>query len=140
MTRTRVALGVLGVAVTAYGALRLVELGWDNLVATAVWLAGAVLLHDAVLAPATLLVCALGVLVLPRRLHGPAAAGLLVLGPLPVTAVPVLGRIGARPENPPLLDRDYLTGWLVVAALVLLGVGAWAAASWWRATARRERV
>jgi hypothetical protein len=36
-----------------------------------------------------------------------------------VVAIPVLGRFGARPDNPTLLDRPYLTGWLVVAGLTL---------------------
>jgi hypothetical protein len=38
-----------------------------------------------------------------------------------VVAVPVLGRFGARPDNPTLLDRPYVLGWLVLAALTLLG-------------------
>ncbi len=49
----RLALGGLGVLLAAYGVFRLLELGWDNLVATVVWLAGGVLLHDVVLAPLT---------------------------------------------------------------------------------------
>ena len=32
----------------------------------------------------------------------------------------MLGRFGARPDNPTLLDRDYLVGWLVLAGVVLL--------------------
>lgn len=120
--RGRLALTSLGVAVGGYGVFRLLELGWANLTATLVWLAGGVILHDAVLAPATIAVAALGMSVLPARLRGPAAGGLLVLGTVTLTAVPVLGRFGARPDNPTLLDRDYTTGWLVVVALVLAGM------------------
>ena len=123
--RMRAALAVAGLATGAYGAFRLLELGWANLAATLTWLAAGVLLHDAVLAPATIALAAVGIAVLPRRLRGPSAGGLLVLGTLTVTAVPVLGRFGARGDNPTLLDRDYTAGWLVVAVLVLGGVGVW---------------
>ena len=51
--RARLVLGGVGVLLAAYGVLRLLELGWDNLVATVVWLAGGVLVHDAVLAPSS---------------------------------------------------------------------------------------
>jgi hypothetical protein len=125
----RVALGALGVAVAGYGVFRLLELGWSNLVATVVWLAGGVLLHDVVLAPATIVVCALAVLALRSRAWRAAAAGgLVVLGTVTVTAIPVLGRFGARPDNPTLLDRPYVAGWLVVAGLVLAGS---VLAGWW---------
>ena len=118
----RILLAASGVATGAYGLVRLLELGWDNLVATALWLAGGVFLHDAVVAPVTIVVCALAMAVLPRRVRGPAAAGLLVLGSLTLTAIPVLGRFGARADNHTLLDRDYAHGWLLVAAVTALGV------------------
>ncbi len=120
--RTRVALLVSGVLVGGYGAFRLLELGGDNLVATFVWLAGGLLLHDAVLAPLTIAVAAVGGHLLPTSVRGPAAAGAVVLGTVTLTAVPVLGRFGARADNPTLLDRDYASGWLLFAAAVLLAV------------------
>lgn len=118
----RIIVGAVGMAVVAYGAFRLLELGWDNLVATVVWLGGGVLLHDAVLAPATIAVCALGMAVFRVPVRAPAAAGLLILGSVTLTAVPVLGRFGARADNVTLLDRNYTLGWLIVAALTLVGV------------------
>ena len=125
----RLGLGAVGVLVAAYGVFRLLELGWDNLVATVVWLAGGVVLHDAVLAPLVITVCALAVLVLPTRAGRAAAAGgLLVLGTVTLTAVPVLGRFGAKPDNPTLLDRPYVAGWLLLAGLVVLGA---VLAGWW---------
>ena len=120
--RTRAALLAAGVLVGGYGAFRLVELGGANLVATLVWLAGGLLLHDAVVAPVTIALAAAGGALLPRSLRGPAASGALVLGTVTLTAVPVLGRFGARPDNPTLLDRDYTVGWLAFAAMVLLTV------------------
>ncbi len=120
----RTALGVGGFLVGGYGAFRLLELGWDNLGGTVLWLAAGVVLHDAMLAPLTIGLCLLGVRLLPRRWRGAAAGGLLVLGTVTLSAVPTLFRFGARADNPTLLDRPYLLGWLVVAAVVLVGVAA----------------
>ena len=50
----------------------------------------------------------------------PVAAALVVLGATTLLAVPVLGRFGARPDNPTLLDRDYPAGWLALAGVVVL--------------------
>lgn len=121
----RAALIALGVVVGGYGAFRLLELGWANLTATLTWLVVGVLLHDAVLAPATIALAALGVAVLPARLRAPAAGGLLVLVTVTLSAVPVLGRFGARPDNPTLLDRNYTAGWVLLATCVVAGVGLW---------------
>ena len=119
---TRLSLGAVGVAAAAYGVLLLLDLGWDNLVATAAWLVGGVLLHDAVLAPATILVCFAGRSL--GRWRGAFAAGLLILGTITLAAVPVLSGGGIRADNPTLLDRPYWTGWFIVASLVGIGVGA----------------
>ena len=96
--------------------------GWENFVAAGIWLVGGVVLHDGVLAPLVLLACLAATRLLPRIARGPAAAGLVVLGSVTLLAVPVLGRFGARPDNPTLLDRDYALGWVVLAGLTIAGV------------------
>ena len=115
-------LGLVGVGGAAYGGWLLHDRGWENFVAAGTWLVGGVVLHDGVLAPVVLLVCLVGTRLLPPVVRGPAAAGLVVLGSVTLLAVPVLGRFGARPDNPTLLDRDYALGWVVLAALTLAGV------------------
>ena len=48
---------------------------------------------------------------LPASARAPCGVRLIVLGSRDrCVAVPVLGRFGARPDNPTLLDRDYLGG------------------------------
>ena len=42
--------------------------------------------------------------------RAPAVAGLVVLGSVTLLAIPVLGRFGARADNPTLLDRHYGVG------------------------------
>ncbi|MEP6816189.1 MAG: hypothetical protein ABI873_11625 [Marmoricola sp.] len=115
--------GGAGLAVGAYGVYLLLSLGLSNLLAALYWLAGGVILHDGLIGPA-LIVVGVGVAMLvPHRVRAPVAAGLIVLGTVTMTAIPMLGRFGAKPDNPTLLDRNYTVGWLVFAALVALGAG-----------------
>jgi hypothetical protein len=123
MTAVRAALLVGGTAAAAVGTWELLRSGLSNIVATVWWLAGGVVAHDALLAPVTLLVVFAASRRLPEWLRAPAAVGFVVLGSVTVVAIPVLGRFGARSDNPTLLDRNYLLGWLVVAAVVTVGVG-----------------
>lgn len=120
---TRVLLVVVGVLLGAYGAwLLLSRQDTDGNVATLVWLGAGVVLHDFVLVPVVLVVMGLGSRLLPAAWRAPVALGVVVLGSLTLMAVPVLGRFGARPDNPTLVDRPYVTGWLVLAALVAVVV------------------
>lgn len=117
----RAALGALGLLVAGYG-------GWllltreDDLVGVAVWLVAGVVLHDAVLALVVVALGALTVRLVPAPARAPVVVGFVVLGSVTLLAVPVLGRFGARADNPTLLDRDYTTGWLVLAGITVVAV------------------
>jgi hypothetical protein len=119
---TRAALLVLGVTAAAYGVVLLLMRGWANLRGALTWLLGGVVFHDAVLAPATILVTWAAVRVLGPRRTAPWAVALVLLGPVTLLAVPVLGRYGARPDNPSLLDRSYGAGWSALVLLVVLAI------------------
>lgn len=119
----RIAIGAVGVLVAAYGAwLLLSRQDLEQLRSAAIWLAAGVALHDAVLAPVVLVAGFLLSRVVPPVARAPIAAGAIVLGSVTLLAVPVLGRFGERSDNPSLLDRDYTTGWLVLAGLVVAAV------------------
>jgi hypothetical protein len=118
----RILVGGAGAAAAAYGVMLLLSHPDWVVLEVLRWLVAGVIAHDAVLAPLTVLVTALGVRLLPRRVRGPVAAGLVVLATVTLTAVPVLLSRGARPDNPTLLDRNYGQGWLVFAGAVALGV------------------
>ena len=117
MSSIRSVLGLLGLVAVGYGASLLLERS-EDLVHVAIWLGTGIVLHDAVIAPATSAVGVLARRILGGPLPGPVVAGAVVLATVTLAAVPVLGRFGARPDNPTLLDRDYTTGWLVVVAIV----------------------
>lgn len=125
MSAARWLVGGLGVALGAYGAwLALTRQDSGQLVEIAVWLAAAVVLHDVVVAGVVVAGVALGRRVLPVPWRAPATLALVVWGGVTLMAVPVLGRFGARPDNPTLLDRPYLGAWaaLSVVAVVVVAV------------------
>jgi hypothetical protein len=122
MLRARGVALLLGVAGAAYGLLRLLDLGWANTRSTLVWLVGGVVLHDAIFAPVVLGVALLAVRMVPRERLAPVVTGLIVLVPVTLLAIPELGRFGARPDRPNLLDRPYWLGWSGLATLVVVAV------------------
>ncbi len=128
MTVFRLLLGAAGGVLVAVGVMRFVETGRADMVDAVWWLGGGVVGHDVLLSPLTLLLGLAVVRLLPPWARGGAAAAFVVLGSVTLLAVPVLGRFGASPGNPTLLDRDYWTGWLVFAATVVAAAGGWALA------------
>jgi hypothetical protein len=122
MRTLRATLVVVGGAAASYGAYRLLDLGWANTRATALWLVGGVVLHDGIFAPLVLVVSLVAVRLGRRHRLAPLVAGLVVLVPVTLLAIPELGRLGARADRPTLLDRNYWLGWSLLATLVVVGV------------------
>lgn len=125
MRTVRGVLGAAGILVLGWGLVLLVGLGGAQIVGVLRWLVGGIVLHDAVLAPVVVLFGVLAAARIPDRLRTPLVGALVVLGPLTLVAVPVLGRYGARSDNPTLLDRPYWTGYLAIAALVVVATVVW---------------
>lgn len=119
--RTRLVLGVLGVAMAAFGALRFLQLDVPDIVDAVLWLAGGVIVHDAIIAPLTIGLTVLASRVVSTKARARVTVGLIVLATVTLTAIPVLGRFGEKPDNPTILDRNYAVGWLVFALVVLVG-------------------
>jgi hypothetical protein len=118
----RLLLGAAGVALVLVGLALLSEEGFGDLLGVAAWLVGGVLTHDAVLAPLVIVVGALAVPRLPPAFRAPSVVGLVVLASVTLMAVPVLGRFGAKADDPGLLNRPYAGLWLAFAALVVVTV------------------
>jgi hypothetical protein len=87
-----------------------------------------VVLHDLVFAPVCAVLGWSGHRLLPPRWQSPVAVAALCSVVLVLLAIPVYGRPGMRPDNPTVLDRDYVRGlwwslaavWLCVPAYVTL--------------------
>jgi hypothetical protein len=129
---TGVAVGLLA---TGYGVWLLLDLGWANTRSTLLWLVGGVVLHDGVFAVLVLAVCLVALRLVPHDRLAPWVVVLVVLVPVTLAGIPELGRFGARPDNPTLLDRHYWLGWSVMVTLVVAGTLVGTAA-----TRRRARV
>lgn len=115
--RSRYVLGTLGLALMAWGGLLLVRQPepWR----IALWLAGAVVVHDGFVAPLVAAVAALTAAA-GLRLRGVPRAALIVAGSLTAIALPPLLRPGAV-ANATVLPLDYLRNWLLtIAAITVL--------------------
>ncbi|MEO5651564.1 MAG: hypothetical protein ABIN79_10250 [Marmoricola sp.] len=119
--KTRLLIGAFGLAMGLFGALRFLQRDLDDILDSVLWLAAGVAVHDAVIAPLTLALGALASRVLPAAVRTRVVLGFVVLATMTITAIPVLGRFGAREDNATLLDRNYTVGWLTVAALIVVG-------------------
>ena len=122
----RIVTGALGLALMTVGAVLLVTGG--QLKDVALWLAGAIVLHDGIVAP---LVLGVGLLLAAVPARGTVRGALIVAGCLTVVALPVLLRPGT-PKNPTVLPLDYVRNWLLALAAVAVLTGVLLAARWIR--------
>jgi hypothetical protein len=119
-------LGTVGVGVLGFGAFTLVTtLRFDQLLGLAVWLAGAVVVHDAVFAPLTAVVS--GILERGGRRLPQAASLCLRLGfavgvVLSLLAVPAIYAQSRGQANPTILTADYALRLGIVWVVVLVAV------------------
>ncbi|MGJ5830761.1 hypothetical protein [Streptomyces ossamyceticus] len=116
MKVVRVLAGAGGVALMGVGVALLVDV--RDATGVLVWLGGAMVLHDVVIAPLVLLV---GLAAVRGRARGPVRGALVVAGALTVVALPALLRPG-RTANSSVLPLDYPRNWLL--ALVAVAVAA----------------
>lgn len=113
MRALRLAVGAVGVAGMALGAVLLTDPHVGKPLDVLWWMAGAVLIHDGLLVPVVL---GLGAL-LPPRLRRTSRAGLITAACLTAVALPVLLRPG-RPANASVLPLDYGRNLLIALAAV----------------------
>ncbi|MFB7455958.1 hypothetical protein [Streptomyces sp. NPDC056188] len=83
-----------------------------------VWLGGAVVLHDALIAPLVLLI---GWVLVRGGVRGTVRGALLVAGALTAVALPVLLRPG-KPANSSVLPLDYPSNWLLTMVAVAVAM------------------
>lgn len=114
----RFAVGALGLTLMGLGvSLVWAQAPWD----VAVWLVGAIVLHDGLIAPLVLLL-GLGVALTRPGVRGPLRAALMTGGCLTAIALADILRPGPR-NNATVLPLDYVRNWLVLLGVVALGAG-----------------
>ena len=125
MRRWRIALGTAGVLLGLFGVFRLVtQVPISDVVVLALWLIGAVAIHDGVLSPLVVSVGALLTKVPPRGRRYLQAA-LIAGAAVTVIALPMIYRRDSQPRAKAILLRNYagnLAILLGIIAAVTLGL------------------
>lgn len=126
MTRIRIMLGAAGIALALFGAFRLLtQISFGGLAFLALWLVGALVLHDGIVAPGVL---GLGTLIsrkVPPRARRYLQGALIGAAAVTVIALPMIYRAHSQPKVKALLEQNFaanlalLVG--VIAVVALLG-------------------
>jgi hypothetical protein len=127
----RLLAGAAGLALMGVGVFLLLDV--QDLMGVLEWLGGAVVLHDALIAPLVLLV---GLVLVRGGVRGPVRGALLVAGALTAVALPVLLRPGPR-ANSTVLPLDYPRNWLLTLVTVATVTALLVAAKEVRSSRRR---
>ncbi|UZJ24818.1 hypothetical protein RHODO2019_17215 [Rhodococcus antarcticus] len=122
MTGVRTGLATAGVAAGLFGLVLLLTGSTTDLVSIAIWFAGCIVVHDAVLAPLFVAGGMAARRALPHHTRPPVVAGAICTLTLVVIASPVLFRSNALSDNPTILDRNYPAGFAVSLAVVWAAV------------------
>lgn len=92
----------------------------EQLTSEAFWLAGGVVIHDAVLAPVVVAIGYLASRLLPGHFRSSTATAFLIWGTLTIVFLPVLSGQGGKPGNDTILGKPYVLSWIIMT-LVLVG-------------------
>jgi len=97
----------------------------EQLTSEAFWLAGGVILHDAILAPVVVVVGYAASRLLPAHFRSSTATAFLVWGTLTIAFLPTLSGEGGKAGNDTILGKPYVLSWVVMTLLlVVYAVGA----------------
>ena len=85
------------------------------------WLAGGVVLHDAVLAPVVVAIGFVASRVLPGHFRSSTATAFLLWGTLTIAFLPTLSGKGGKVGNHTILGKPYVLSWLILTAVLIVG-------------------
>jgi hypothetical protein len=125
----RIILAIAGIALGAFGVLRLAtEIPLHNLLILSVWLVAALIIHDAVMEPSVVGVGWLLRRHVPDRGRRYVQIALIMIVLVAVIAIPMIFLRGSQPAEKALLLRNYGTnlimmiGFIAVISLILYAV------------------
>ena len=129
MKAWRIILAIAGIALGAFGVLRLAtEIPLHNLLILSVWLVAALIIHDAVMEPSVVGVGWLLRRHVPDRGRRYVQIALIMIVLVAVIAIPMIFLRGSQPAEKALLLRNYGTnlimmiGFIAVISLILYAV------------------
>lgn len=118
----RIGLGSAGILLMLFGAFRLfTEIPVEDLVVLAVWLIGALVIHDGVLSPAVVAVGWAISRVTPPRGRRYLQAGLIMAALVTVIAIPMIYRRNSQPKSKAILQQNFGANLIVLLALIAAG-------------------
>jgi hypothetical protein len=123
----RALLSLPGVAAIGWGLWLLRDDGLERWRSQAVWFAGGVLGHDALIAPVVVLLGVAAARVWRPRVRAAIAVGFVIWATVTVAVANVLLPIGGRPDNPSLMNRPYVVAWIVFTGVVVIATAITAA-------------
>lgn len=127
--RTRLALGSAGVALLLFGVYRILQHSdRTNPRGLLRWLIGAVILHDGILVPSTMLIGFVLTRLVKPRARRYVQAALVASALITVVAIPLIYRRGSQPAVKALEQQNYGLHLAILIALVF-GVAALAYAA-----------
>ncbi len=119
MKAWRIILAAAGIGLGAYGVFRLVsELPTYSLLILGVWLAAALVIQDAILAPSVVGVGWLLRRYVPDRGRRFLQVALIISGLITVIAVPMIFLRGSQPAVKALLLRNYGSNLILIIAII----------------------
>jgi len=127
----RITLAIAGIALLAFGIFRLLsEIPTHSLLVLAVWLAAALVIHDAILEPSVVGVGWLLRRYIPDRGRRYLQVALIIIALITVITLPMIFLRGSQPEAKALLLRNYganlilIIGIIAIVSLILYAVRA----------------
>ena len=129
MRRWRYGLGSAGLALGLFGVFRLLtQIPFGDLAILAIWLVGAVIIHDGIVSPLVVTVGWLVSRVVPQRARRYLQAALVTAALVTVIAVPLIFREGTQPPSKALLRQHYGANLTVLVSIIAaLALSAYAA-------------
>jgi hypothetical protein len=119
--RTRLALGSAGVALILFGVFRIFQNSdRTNPKGLARWLIAAVVIHDGILVPSTMLIGFVLTHVFKARIRRYVQGALVASGLVTIIAIPLIDRRGSQPAVKALEQQNYGLHLEILLALVFL--------------------
>ena len=126
MKRTRIALATSGIGLALFGVFRLLtQVSVGSVAFLVLWLIGALVIHDGMIAPGTLGLATLIRRKVPPRGRRYLQGALISAAAVTVIGLPMIYRAHSQPKVKALLEQNFLANvallWAVIAVVAFLG-------------------